>query len=1162
MMRITELSIFPADLFIIKNGDGCISVFLRLPSGFNFGYTFCFKYVIINLYFLEKGGEKLLRFIIGTNEEARRKLLYEHISAEKSAFLIVPEQFSFESEKLLDEFLGAEKARNVEVLSFSRLCNSIFRKFGGIAGEYTDDTAKLLLMGAALSSCEENLGYYKKNTHGAPFIQKLVAADSELKNAGISPKQLACLAEKGGSLGEKAADLALIFELYNAMLEKSYIDPLTDIKRACEILSENDFFGEKSVFIDNFTGFTGSEYKMLRSVLAQSPVVEISLCCDSLYDRTGGTGLFSKTQRTAGRLEKLAKEAGAKVMAPVFAENKNDSRPEAIIDLEENFLQAPSPKGKNLGEVRLIKALDPYDEANFVAVMARSLAEKQGFRWRDMAVIARDLSAYEHALPSAFKRAGIPLYMDRAAELSAHPLSAFISAALSAVRENFSAAEILRLLKTGILPVSPEDAAEFENYCFVWNIRGSLFLEPFTGSPEGFRELKPEDGETLLRLNSLREKIITPLEKLRKRISGASGKEFSAAFYDFLCECEVTEGLRRLYDELSASGETEAAENLDSFWSFTVSALDKFSSALGETRLEKDTMSRLFELVINEAEIGVLPHTLDCVSAGTADRIRPSDIKAVFIIGLCDGVFPAPPKNSSLFTDEERKLMANEGLDLGEGENDSILSERMYAYTAFTSASEKVFASYPKYDIASSEQNPSVLISRLREAVGVLLEESTFDFREDFWLCSESFAFEHLSSFGNDSTASSEALKKYFEEKEIWKERAQKLGAAVESENFALENPENAAKIFGENYRFSPTKIDTFGQCPFSYFIKSGLSLRERQKAELSPLSAGTLIHHVLQVLVPKLGGSGIAALSTAELQKEVDSVLKEYLDNIMGSEKGKTARFMYLFRRTAGFITRLLQRIGEEFFASEFVPYAFEVPLGGDEIGFYRLETPDGKKISVEGTIDRVDVLDRNGERYVRVVDYKTGSKDFALCDVYYGINIQMLVYLFSIQECGKGGLSKTIPSGVLYMPAKNSVLKIERDDSPQEVADAKRKSFRMNGLLLDDPAVLNAMEPGLSGIYIPVKKSKNGVSGSVASLAEFGVIKKHIDSLLIKIANELSEGKIAAMPYRKNSASPCDFCRYKGICRRSENAPFVEHESFKDNVFFDKVKEAEDNG
>lgn len=1118
--------------------------------------------MLLFIYHPKKGGENMLRFIIGTNEKARRKLLYEHIAAEKSSYLIVPEQFSFESEKLLDEFLGPEKAQNVEVLSFSRLCNSIFRTFGGLAGEYTDDTAKLLLMGAALSACGDELRYYKKNIHGAHFIQKLVAADTELKNAGVSPAELLPLAEKGGTLGEKAADLSTVLELYNAMLEKSYIDPLTDIKRACDILSEKDFFSEKTVFLDNFTGFTGSEYRMLRTILEQAPLVEISLCCDSVYDRTGGFGLFSKTQRTAGRLEKLAKETGAAVGTPLFAEEENDTRPEAIIDIEENFLQGSAPKGVNLGEVRCIKASDPYDEANYVAVTARNLAEKHGYRWRDMAVIARDLSPYEHALPAAFKRAGIPLYMDRAAELAAHPLSAFISAALSAVRGNFPAADILRLLKTGILPFSEEEIAEFENYCFVWNIRGGLFLSPFTGSPDGFCELTEKDAEKLGRLNSLRERIITPLEKLKRRLPGASGREFSAVFYDFLCECEVTEGLRRLYDELSEAGETAAAENLDAFWSFTVGALDKFSSALGEVRLEGDTMGRLFELIISEAKIGVLPHTLDCVSAGTADRMRPSDIKAVFIIGLCDGIFPAVPGNSSLFTEEERKILAESGIDLGEGENDAVLSERMYAYTAFTSASERVFATFPKYDISSDEQSPSVLISRLSEAVNCLEEESTDTEREDLWLCSESFAFEYLASYGKKSVGSEKALKKYFAEKALWAERAQKLGSPVEAEKFSIKNPETAEKLFGEKLRFSPTKLDTYERCPFSYFIKSGLVLRERQKAELSPLSSGTLIHYVLQMLIPRYKGKGIAALSDEELREAVDEVLKEYLDTVMDSEKGKTARFMYLFRRTAGFLFRLLRRLGEEFADSEFEPYAFESPLGGREVGYYRLFTPDGREITVEGTIDRIDVLNRDGKRYVRVVDYKTGTKDFALCDVYYGINIQMLVYLFSVWQEGKGGLSDAIPSGVLYMPAKDSVISSDRKSGPEKFRDAQKKAFCMNGLLLDDEAVLNAMEPGLGGFYIPAKRGKNGISGSIATLAQFGEIKAHIDSLLIGIAGELSGGKIAALPYQKNSETPCRHCPYKGICRRSENAPFVEHESFSDNEFYSRLKGGDDNG
>ena len=1104
----------------------------------------------------------MLRFIIGTNEEARGKTLYEHIAEEKSAFLIVPEQFSFESEKLLFEFLGTEKAQSVEVLSFSRLCNSIFRTFGGIAGEYTDDTAKLLLMGAALSACGDSLSYYKKNIHGAPFIKKLVETDSELKNAGIASEDLLRLSLKGGTLGEKAADLSAVFELYDSMLQKSYIDPLTDIKRACDILLENDFFSEKAVFIDNFTGFTGSEYKMLRSIIEQSPRVEVSLCCDSVYDRTGGTGLFSKTQRTAGRIEKIAKECGAKILSPITAESENDKRPGGIIDLEENFLQNSAPVYKNSGEVCLISAADPYDEANFVAAMAKSLAEK-GYRWRDMAVISRSLAPYEHSLPAAFKKAGIPLYMDRNADLSAHPLSAFISAALSAVRGNFSAADIMRILKTGIIPVSAEEAAEFENYCFIWNIRGRLFLSPFTGNPEGFSEKGEFDEEALSRINSLRERIITPLEKLKKRLFGADGAAFSDALYDFLTECEVTEGLRRLYDEFIENGETAEAENLDAFWNCVVFALDKFSVTLKNVRLDDSTMGRLFELVLAESKIGVLPHTLDCVSAGTADRIRPSDIKIVFIMGLCDGIFPAPPSNSSLFSDDDRRMMQESGFDIGDGENDALLSERMYAYTAFTSASKKVFASFHRCDITSAEQSPSVLVTRLKEAVNPLEEKSTASFEEDFWLWGENFAFEHLASFGRKSTPSSEAIKEYLLEKPLWENRAQKLGKPVVPSDFSIENPENAEKLFGKRFLLSPSKIETYESCPFSYFIKSGLVLKDRRKAELSPLSAGSLIHYALQQVVCAHGGSKISALSDEELRAEIESVLKEYLDSVMGTEKDKTARFMYLYRRIAGFLFKLMRRIGEEFAVSEFEPYAFEMPVGRDsEVGAYRLKTPDGKEVLVEGIIDRVDVLNKNGERWVRVVDYKSGSKKFELCDVFYGINIQMLVYLFSIWENGRGNLSSSTPAGVLYMPAKDSMLTLKRKAEPEKVSAEISKKFCMNGLLLDDPDVLNAMEPGLAGIYIPVKGKNGSYKGSVASLAELGKIKSHVDSLLIEMAEELSGGKICAMPYRRDGKLSCERCSYKSICRRTENAPFAEHATFKNDEFYNLAKGGEELG
>lgn len=1103
----------------------------------------------------------MLRFIIGTNENARRNELYSAMKEwGKGAFLIVPEQFSFESERLLGEAIGVKAAQNIEVLSFSRLCNNIFRRFGGTAGEYSDDTTKLLLMGAALNQCGDELRFYKRNSKSAAFIEKLVRTDSEIKNAGLSSLDLLQLSEEADAevLRNKAYDLSLIFSLYDAMLSKSFLDPLTDISRACDILSEKDFFSETAVFIDSFTGFTGSEYKFLKYILEQAPLAVISLCCPDIYDRTGGSGLFSKTQRTAARLIRLTKNADVKIAVPTVAALKDDPHPAAIAAVEKHFLQSGGEFVENGGEVKIISAADPYDEAEFVACEAHALA-KSGVRWREMAVIARNLAPYRHALPEAFRKADIPLYFDEPSSVAAHPLAAFVSASLASCRESFDSANIMRIIKTGILPISDEDAAEFENYCFVWNVRGKMFFSDFTGNPKGFAEGNPEDFAPLGRINSIRATVCEPLARLHTKIADANGREFASALYDYLVECNVTEGLRRLYNEYSAEGKLAAAEDLDAFWSFLVLSIDKFSSALAEARLGGDTLGRLFELVLLSAKIGILPRTLDCVSVGTADRMRPSGIKAVFVIGVCDGDFPAPPKSGGLFTAEDRKNMAELGLELAESDNDALLSERMYAYTALTCASERIYLSYPKCDCSGTEKLPSVLVSRLEHATTVE-KMSTTDFSDEFWLCGEELAFERLSRFGKAAVPQAEALREYFAARPLWSEKAAKLGAGIKPEEFSLKNQKIALELFGQKLKLSPTKIEAFENCPFSYFLKSGLSLKERKKAELSPLSAGSLIHYVLQQVVSAHGGSGIADLSDSELKARIKPVLNDYMDSVFGSAENKSARFLYLFSRIAGFLFKLLRRLGEEFKDSEFEPYAFELPVGsGSEVSAYGLNTPDGREIIVEGKIDRVDVLNKNGSRFVRVVDYKSGTKLFALSDVYYGINMQMLMYLFSIWSGGSGGLAESIPAGVLYMPARDSVLNSDRGLPPEAAALETKAKFRMNGLLLDDPVVLAAMEPSLSGIYIPIKAKKDGYAatagGTLATLSQLGEIKRHIDTILLNMAEELYGGKIPALPYKHKERLSCEFCSFASVCRRSENGAFRLMEDFKPEEFYKRA-------
>ncbi len=1102
----------------------------------------------------------MLKFIIGTNEKARRDCLYSEIKESSSEFsyLIVPEQFSFESEKLLNESLGTEAAQKVEVLSFSRLCNSIFRAFGGLAGEYTDDTAKLLLMSAALYQSGE-LKYYKKNVYGAPFIKKLVETDSELKNAGITSAELIKISENAESsvLSDKAGDLATVFSLYDAILSKSYLDPLTDISRACDILSENDFFSEKAVYIDNFTGFTGSEYKMLRAIIGQAKSVTVSLCCPDIYDKEGTNGLFSKTKRTAGRLEKIAKELSVSVCKPVFAALKNDGRPGGIIDVENCFLQHENtPAHENCGEVSVISAKDPYDEANFIACKIIELVKNEKLRWRDIAVITRDLAPYIHAIPSAFEKVGIPLYMDTAADLSSHPFSAFISASLSACRSNFDPSDIIRALKTGILPLSNEEIAEFENYCFVWNVRGRAFLSEFTGNPSGFSENSKPDTAALERINRVRELIAVPLEKLKNRIAFANGAEFSSALYDYVTECSVTDGLKALYEKYSEAEDNSSAESLDSYWSFFVSLLDKFSLSLSDMSFEDALLPRLFELALSEAKIGTLPQTLDCVSIGTADRIRPSAPKAVFVIGVCEGAFPAKCKTGGLFTESERKEMFGLDVKLYDDEDDDILSERMYAYTALTSPEKHLFVSFPELDLSFDSCSPSSFVPEILRCTTPAFEMSTVGLPESFWLQSEELAFERLSGFYGTSTPESEALRSYFSENPVWSERVKQLGRLTRSSLHSL-SPDTAEKIFGKNFRFSPTSIVNYKSCPFKYFLYSGLYLRELQKADLDYISTGNLVHFVLKELVAKYKGTGIASLSDSELRGEIERVFSDYTNTVFNTSNGKTERFIYLLGKIERLLFTVLRRIGEEFVQSEFVPSAFEISLDDSgDIPAYTLKTEDEKEIKVTGKIDRLDVLEKGGKRYARVIDYKTGSNiSSSYSDVFYGLGIQVPLYLFTVEQNGRNAFSGSVPAGALYMPVNGKTGVLGRDELASGSKKKKDETFRYQGFLLDDNEVLEAMDKLMTGKYIKSKWRLQEKYSPFLLSDEFGSMKNHIDGMLKEMAVSLSGGKIAAMPYKSGQKTACDRCFYNRDCRRDESEPSYEHETIFKPDFFDKI-------
>ncbi len=1098
----------------------------------------------------------MLELFLGTSGSGKTTALYNKLARKlrdnKKTLLIVPEQYSFENERALFDRIGAEKMRMVEVLSFKRLANNIFRRYGGLSASYIDDTGKLLIMSAAVSQLGDSLEFYAKKAraHSAAFVAELVGAADELKNACVTPEDMRAAAgligEDRRALASKTRELADIFETYQALIERSGSDPADVLVRACRALAGNDFFAGTSVFIDSFNDFTAGELRLLEHIISGAEYTGVALEADGLYDDEDGCGLFSVVKSTAARLVRIAENYSVTVARPIVCTpGKRFASPD-IAHLEANLFRASqSVFALAAPAVSIVSAHDGYEEMEYIAAEIRRLTSAGGMRYRDIAVIARSAAAYGDAIISAFERCGIPCFYDRRNPVASKPLMTLMICAARIAADGYSSETLLRLAKTGLAGLTAEETGRLEDYVYIWRMNGARWTRPFTEDPFGFEGAREDSAARLEELERLRLALITPLEALRTALDGCDGESFARGMYGYLCALGVPgrlEELARSYEEI---GETELADELEPLWELAISLLEQFSATLGGVRLPERRFAELFRLAAASADIAAIPHTVDQVTVGSADRIRIGDVKAVFVVGVNDGEFPAAFETVGIFTADDRTTLAGCGLDIAGKSERQPLFERLFLYNAATGASERVYFSFKRFDLNGAQLRPSAVVGQLRR----MLPQA--DFRTaapgstpgDVWNDATAFYLYAAGRRMRENAAFTASLRDYLSGLPEYEGRIRRLDERFRPEAFRLDDKNAAAQLVGKKLRLAPSNIERYFGCRFKYFCYDCLKLRKRRPAEMSPLETGTLIHHVLERMLSRHAARTLCSLRRDELHCEVKALLDGYLDDRLGGVVEKTERFIYLYERLCEGLVRLLERLGDEFANCDFEPAAFELPISesSSPVRSVKLMTPEGVEVVVEGFVDRVDVMEKNGRRYVRVVDYKSGGKLFRLSDIYYGLNLQMLIYLFSISRNGVGRFADALPAGVLYLPADGSVIAAKRDESDEEIGAERRRHYRMNGLILNDIDSITGMDRTRSGTFIPAGFGKSGnllradVSASLASLEELGRISEYIDALTLRMARTLLDGDVAAVPVDTGLHSTCDLCDYGEICRRT---------------------------
>ena len=1077
----------------------------------------------------------MLNLVIGRAGSGKTEFVFSNIRNivdNKDVILLTPEQFSFISERRLLSDLGESRINKVTNISFSRLSNELSRLYGGDKLPVLTKGARAVMMKKAIRMVSDSLVLFNKNIESNSFINSALKIYDEMKSCRVFVKDILSASEKVDKemLSLKLKDIALIIDAYDALIDGVYYDSENELTRLYEKLINIDYFKNKTVFIDGFSGFVAQEYKIIEVILKQADEVYITFCTDN--DFSEENTLFSYVNSNIGILKGVAEKIGCKIGEEIILMGNKRAENDELKAVEEYALSNLINEIDEIPEnISIFSAKNISDECDNTAKEISKLL-RNGYLAKDITVICRDLNKYQSELQFSFDKFNIPYFNDERQNISSQPLIMLVNFLMRAVIYSLRSEDVFSMLKTGLTKLDETDINLLENYAFVWNINGSKWKSEFCESPRGFsEEISEKDKAALEKLNESRKYIIDIILKFKRRCASATCEDICKAIYYALMDLSADEKLKELAISLDKNGKSHLALQQERIWDLLMEILDKLAVTGGEEVITLKDFYKLFSLMISNEDLGTIPAGLDNVQIGSADRIRCDNPKIIFILGANEGEFPQSVTSAGLLSESDRTSLINNDFKLYSYGAALNAQELYFAYMALSSAKEKLFVSY----ISGGEKsNESIIVRGIKSIFKNIDTNHTSEKVSVDDIQSDENAFEILSSRFNENSSFIASLKEYFKDNDEYSSRLSAVERLTDNKEIILNDIELSKKLFKEDMYLSASRIEDYYNCAFRYFCKFGLNARPLIKAQMDPMQTGTVIHFVLETIIKQKGSRGLSDLSKEEIVILVNSALEKYLTEKMGNSDEFTPRFKYQFMRLSRMLVFVVERLKEEFSQSDFEAKAFELEIGDDkEVKSKVIELEDGGSIRIKGAVDRVDTFEKNGKKYVRVVDYKSGNKEFQMSDIINGLNLQMFIYLFTLAQ--SNGEYSGISSGVLYMHSSRGVYSMERN-SQADISKKENTDFKMKGVVLNDDEneIAPHMERELKGKYIPVKYSaKDGYSGNIVTAAQLGAISRKIDSLINQMGSNLHSGLISQNPVNsKKHNKTCQYCDYSAVC------------------------------
>ena len=1042
-------------------------------------------------------------------------------------FLLVPDREAVAAESRAAD---VGNAGNIDVVTFRRLCNYIFRRYGGLCADYIGAGAKKLMMRNVLEALSPTLSEYG-GTCGLGLIEKLTAVRSELYQNKITPGELAYAADsfdEHSPIRAKTSDLSVIFAAFDAEIAAKWEDPDGILSKASNLLSENDFFCGSTVFIDSFTSFSAQQYDILFYMMSGAKDVYITL--PYLPDEADdiSAGLIADTDR---RLRRTAQRAGKITeIRDISLRGTRRYRSGELAFLSEHIAGTGSVRTfweEMPKDIRLLRAANAFAESEAAAIDILRLV-RGGARYREIAVIVRDAAQAEGVTDAVFRKYEIPYFLSDRVEMTEKPLVKLIFSAFAVCERGFRGEDVISYIKTGLAGITADEISLFENYIVKWNLRGKRIYgeDEWNMSPHGYgASLTEEDRHTLILLSDIRRRVVSPL----KAFSAAGRtvktvRDRAALLFDFLSGLGVPEALMTQAEKAKACGDMAYASETVQLWNVFCGALDQLVVSSGDAEVQIPEFSQMLQMILLETDIGKIPTSVDEVTISSASQTVPGHPKYVYLLGANEGVFPQRVGENGLFSEYEKLQLEKQGIAFTDRTERRIAEELYYFYRAASLPSERLFVSFAHYSLSGTEQRESVGVKRIR-ALFPKLEIFDFELSDPVDLIEgRAASFERaLTDDGNLGRA----LREYYEADDTYAEKLKYAKMPLSAVDCRL-SPACADELFGGGLSTSYTRLERYIKCRFSYFCEYELKLQDSMPVRFGPVDIGSFLHAVLEKTVQWIADGG-----TEELSARIDAVAQEYITSVFHADAAVLpGRFRHLFRYLCRSALLFARRIKEEMDVSSFRPCDFELVIGQGRGAVLPMKLEgDGVSVSLRGKIDRVDAYEGDGKLYLRVVDYKTGDKIFDIRNVKLGLDMQMLLYLFSLWENGEEHYGKPIaPAGVLYSGIKPPQVDLKvGEETEQEDAD-----IRASGLFLKNEEILRAMDPSLNGRWIPVKaQDLEKDKANLIGLEAFCELKQEVTQTVLRYASELKHGAACARPLVTNGKSPCDYCKMRPVCR-----------------------------